>query len=214
VTNSRFTDIWDWSLDFGIEYAPLKPGTQRSSTYYAISVGTIEGNYFASRRGVRVEPGFAVTLRGNQFEGGLSMVHAFRTPSSVLAIESNYFEVTDTPQDIPDRGTIALRGTGRVVGNLINGPARGDRPYFVGPGIDIVGSESMTIADNTIRCFDPGIRVRGTHRDGLTRFGNVVAPKKRVRQAWDAPTLLDASPSSGDDDGEAGEPFPLPGPPR
>jgi hypothetical protein len=190
VTGSKFNSVYGWSLDFSTEFAPKRPGTEKPATYYAISVGNIEGNYFASRRGVRVEPGFAVTVRNNQFEGGLSMVHAFRTPSSVFAVESNYFEVSSTPQDVPDLGTITLQGTGRVVGNLINGPARGGQPFFVGPGIDIVGSEAMTIADNTIRCFDPGVRVRGTQRDALTQFGNVVAPRKRIRQTWDAPILM------------------------
>lgn len=204
VTGSKFTDISGWSLDFSAEFAPRKPGTEKPSTYYAISVGTIEGNYFSSRRGVRVEPGFGVTVRSNQFEGGLSMIHAFQTASSVFAIEDNYFEVNHTPQDLPDLGTIALRGTGRIVGNLINGPVRGGQPFFVGPGIDIVGSDAMTIANNTIRCFDPGVRVRGTPRDALTQFSNVVGPKKRVRQAWDAPTLLGQPPPLGADD-DSGE---------
>ena len=215
VTNSMFTANYGWSLDFGMEFAPRKPGTEKPATYYAISVGSIQGNYFSSRRGVRVEPGFAVTVRDNQFEGGLSMVHAFRTASSVFAVESNYFEVAKTPQDVPDVGTIAVRGTGRIVGNLINGPPRGGQPFFVGPGVDIVGSEGMTIADNTIRCFDPGVRVRGMARDALTQFGNVVAPRNRIRQTWDAPGLLNPPAAlAGPDDDDQLSRLPLTSPDR
>jgi hypothetical protein len=211
VTNSRFTDIWDWSLDFSVEFAPLKPGTQQSSTYYAISVGTIEGNYFASRRGLRVEPGFGVTVRSNQFEGGLSMIHAVQRPSSVFAVEDNYFEVNHTPQDLPDLGTIALRGTGRVVGNLINGPVRrSGQPFFIGPGIDILGSDGMTVSNNTIRCFDPGVRVRATSREALTQFSNLIGPKKRVRQAWEVPFQLEQPAALGDDEDDSTEPQRLP----
>jgi hypothetical protein len=133
------------------------------------------------------------------------MVHAYERQSSVLAVEGNYFEVASTPQDVAGHGTITLRGTGRVVGNLINGPPKGPQPSFVGPGLEIVASDGMTIADNTLRCFDPAIKVRNVPPGALTQFGNVIAPKKRIKQLWDAPVLegkLPVIPASPDDDDE------------
>lgn len=187
LLDSRFLSNLGWSVDLALEYSPKREGSEKPSTYYAVSVGTIQGNYFAARRGIRLTPVYQVTIRDNQFEGGLSMIHAYEAASSVLAIENNYFEVSKTPQDVEGRGTIAVNGTARVVGNLINGPPKGKLLSYPGPGIEVVSSASVTIEDNTIRCFDPAVRVGGVVPANLRDRGNVVAPREHVSVPWDFP---------------------------
>lgn len=186
VLDSRFLSILGWGIDLSLQYSPRVGPTNRPSTYYAVSVGAIERNYFSSRRGIRVGPTFGLTIRDNQFEGGLSMIHAYEAASAGLAIEDNYFELKPTPQDIPDRGTIVVRGTGRIVGNLVYGPPKGKLPSYHGPGIEISGSPSFTLQDNLIRCFDPAVRARGiTEPSGVHDLGNVIQPKAHVKVPWD-----------------------------
>ncbi len=191
LMDCRFLSNMGWSVDLAIEYVPKKPGTNKPHTYYAVSVGIIERNYFATRRGIRLTPSYSVTIRDNQFEGGLSMIHAYEHQSSVLNIENNYFELSKVPEDIPERGSIAIRGTGRVVGNMVNGPPKGKLPSYPGPGIEVLGGASVTIADNVIRCFDPGVKVRGARdRQSVRDGGNLIAPKDHVRVPWDVPEQM------------------------
>lgn len=188
LLDNRFIGMMGWSVDLDLAFSPKKPNSNKHYGYYAVSVGTIQRNYFAGRRGIRLTPGYAVTIRDNQFEGGLSMIHAYESSSSVLIIENNYFELSRTPQDLPERGSISVKGTGRIVGNLVIGPAKGKLGQYPGPGIEVLGSASMTIEDNTIRRFDPGVKVAGVTEPRLVRDrGNVIAPQKHVSVPWDFP---------------------------
>ncbi len=188
LLDNRFIGMLGWSVDLDIAFCPKKPNSNKHYGYYAVSVGTIQRNYFAGRRGLRLTPGFAVTIRDNQFEGGLSMIHAYESASSVLIIENNYFELSRTPQDVPEHGSISVKGTGRIVGNLLIGPAKGKLGQYPGPGIEVLSSASMTIEDNTIRRFDPGVKVAGVKEPRLVRDrGNVIAPKTQVDVPWDFP---------------------------
>jgi Right handed beta helix region len=200
LMDNRFLGNLGWSVDLALEYAPRKePDAPKRNTYYAVSVGTIQRNYFATRRGIRLTPGYAVTISDNQFEGGLSMIHAHEAASSVLVIENNYFELSRTPQDIPNRGSIAIRGSGRISGNLLNGPSKGKLPRYEGPGIEVLASNSMTIQDNTIRCFDPAVRVTGGADPARVRDGgNLIGPKGRIETAWDFPGR-NAAPEPADE---------------
>jgi hypothetical protein len=188
ILDCRFLSNRGWSLDLASERAEPAPHGARVPADYAVYLGAIHSNYFATRRGIRLTSGMSVSIRDNQFEGGLSMIHAYEATSSMLNIEDNYFEVGIQPEDVPDHGTIAVKGTGRIVGNLMFGPAKGKLPRYQGPGIEVVGSTSMTIEDNTIRRFDPAVRVRGLSDPSMVRdAGNVIGPKAHVVNPWDFP---------------------------
>jgi hypothetical protein len=186
LLDSRFMKMLGWSVDLSLNYPPKKPGGNKPNTYYAVSVGIIQRNHFETRRGIRLTPGFSVTIRDNQFEGGLSMIHAYEAASSALVIEDNFFEVRRTPQDVPDRGTIAVRGSGRIVGNLLHGPAKGKQVNYPGPAIEVMAGASITLGDNTVRCFEPGVSVAGTaDPPSIVDRGNLIGRKAHVGTPWE-----------------------------